>query len=339
MYHGTEQIEEDILLGKQSTSIPFGGIRAGDFTVTAAVVDSLEYLALKELAPWHGSASLDVKVRKITVDISAVPGTPVTRIKFDAVSPEQAWIPADTDYRWDFGDGNTETVAGSALIYHPYTQEGTYRAKLELSARERPDRPDKVIIASDTLTVKVGSAVNPVSNLALLQKTKSVFVLVKGYTVRHHGSRDQAGRYTEIDTWPDCWAFGNAAGVITWNGRDFTASGLLGSQSWTISGRVSSDGNAVDSLAYEERYQNLNYNGGTWIRYTIVVIENLPFESIASDLFQFSKQGSDIGQYVTDFEYTEEISTGASASSYYYYTPFEWQNTSKGVPELTVEFR
>jgi hypothetical protein len=128
--------------------------------------------------------------------------------------------------------------------------------------------------------------------------------------------------------------------VIVWNGRNFTANGGVGSQSWTISGRVSSDGNAVDSLAYEERYQNLNYNGGTWIGYKIVVIEDLPFGSISSTLARFYQQGTDIGHYITYFESTEEISMpGASTSSYYYYTPFEWQNTSKGMPELTVEFR
>ncbi len=432
LYHGTEQIEEEIQPGKQSTSFPFGGIREGDFKFHAAVVDSLEYLALKELAPWRGSASLDVKVRKITIDISAVPDIPVTCIEFNAVSPEQAWIPADTEYQWDFGDGNTQTVAGSAMTYHQYARGGTYQAKLELLALERPDDSQLTTIATDTLTVTVAGdsrselvlAVGPddttsvpysnitfrvgsnlsrtdypdqvrwvtdfgdgatneytgyvdnwtflhwykepgdyliqvtaydlaagtmlgrdtalvhISNLPLLQKMKSVYMLVKGYTVRHQGTMDQSGTYTDISTWPDRWQFGNAAGVITWTGRDFTASGQIGSQDWTISGRVSLNGTVVDSLVYEEKYENLNYNGGTWIWYKIVVLKNVPFGSVSPTLAQFNQQSTGIGQYVTDFEYTEEITTaGSSTSTYLYYTPFEWQNTSKGMPELTVEFR
>jgi len=162
-YAGPDSVERWFYPANRKTDMGAMSFTEGDWRLTVDLVDSLEFEALGLLAPDYGTVSLLISVRKITVDIQAeVTGKNVV---FTAYSPQQSWLPNFTEYRWDFGDGDTATLVDTTKVSHTYVPGGDYDVKLVLAAKEADDDIFKQQIAADSTIVKIQS--DPVEELTL----------------------------------------------------------------------------------------------------------------------------------------------------------------------------
>jgi len=127
----------------------------GDYVLTVAVYDSLDYKELGDSAVDHGSTSLSFSVRVITVEIKANVGQPPPDIYFTAISPERDWLRPKTEYEWDFGEEETVTLTYSDRVSHIYQPGGEYEVIVKILSTLYEDDKKKYTIASDTLTVTV----------------------------------------------------------------------------------------------------------------------------------------------------------------------------------------
>ncbi|MBN1294332.1 MAG: PKD domain-containing protein [Candidatus Latescibacteria bacterium] len=139
---------------KQS-SLNAMGFKEKDLTLTVTLYDSLEFAALGYLAPDYGSASMEISVRKITVNIIAEPLATYLEYRFIASSPEQDYLGLPVVYMWDFGDGEIVEGKNKSQVTHTFTSADNYQVKIELSAVIHKGDDHFYTIAKNTKTINV----------------------------------------------------------------------------------------------------------------------------------------------------------------------------------------
>ncbi|MEM3874827.1 MAG: PKD domain-containing protein [Candidatus Bathyarchaeia archaeon] len=156
----------------------------GTYTVTLNVTDSnglwnIEQKQITVVQP-HGPKA----------DFKAVPENARVgeKIKFDASASLPGWngthnMPI-TEYRWNFGDGNT-TVTSQPIIYHSYNTAGNYYVTLTVYAPGATPETDSTTVRITVFTVPVGgqsvSVETPIVEKGLAVYLVSVLVVTAAF--------------------------------------------------------------------------------------------------------------------------------------------------------------
>ena len=113
-------------------------------------------------------------------------------IKFDASASQPGWNGTHTmpitEYRWDFGDGNTTTTS-TPIIYHSYKTAGNYYVTLTVYAPGATPETDTITDRVTVVSVPVGGYSIPIQFhtkaepiipfIALMTILTAIFVEVK----------------------------------------------------------------------------------------------------------------------------------------------------------------
>jgi PKD repeat protein len=128
---------------------------AGTYLVTLNITDAeglwdIEQKQIQVVQP-HGPKA----------EFTATPETALASqpIKFDASTSQPGWNGTHTmpitEYRWNFGDGNT-TITSTPIVYHSYKTAGNYYVTLTVYAIGATPETDTITHRVTVITVPVG---------------------------------------------------------------------------------------------------------------------------------------------------------------------------------------
>jgi len=150
---------------------------SGTYTVTLNVTDSnglwdVEQKQVTVVQPYGPKANFEA------IPVTARVGE---NIKFDASASLPGWngthaMPI-TDYRWNFGDGNT-TITSQPIIYHSYKAAGNYYVTLTVYAPGATPETDSITVRVTVFTVPVGGLSIPVKTFASEKSLAAYLALV-----------------------------------------------------------------------------------------------------------------------------------------------------------------
>lgn len=234
-------------------------------------------------------------------------------------------------WKIDYGDGETEEYTygvSEKTLYHLWSQPGQHILDVALH-----DPETDALLAQD-------SAVIMVDNTTFLEPITYAYAYVKAYTVYHYGASA---------TWPSNWGFGTGLWTAEWNGFSFTATqtSVTGTQTTTntITGTLTEDLSEAIEIVYTNEFEDTDYQdtGGKWTRFRTFTLEHVPIQHISGSYYNSMRtnlKGSEIGQYVSDFEAWERRTDADGVElSYEYYEPFDFANEEFGEAELNLEFK
>jgi hypothetical protein len=285
-------------------------------TVTPDLSKELTIVLSPQDTTWNTAAGLTMRVE--------------SNLTYDDYRDMVKWVA-------DWGDGGVEEFEYYAIdrtVSHRYYNNGNYTLYVKVY---HPDTNE--LLAQD-------SAIIHISSLPYITQSNYLKAYVKGYTVQHSGTLDPGGAFTETSDWSELWGFGSDTYTLTWDGQSFSAiyQSVLGTQTTvrTFSGEVSGDGETVMRLEYVNDFIDTNYqnSGKVWTRLSRLVLENVPLTIGYVYRYYNYNKGHEIGIYVTEFEdWSKMLNPANGTTDYSYYDQFDWQNTTKGTPEITLELK